>query len=161
MIQTFKDSPSESAWVSIHTYYTLFLLINILLASLFSVFVEILFCKAKGPGPLTLTTDLVARIWCSYHHDLASISGWEPKPPLWAVAGWGQWRSLLLVKIYILISGVFGKSALEFNTPSICPFLSYEAGGLTLGLPVSTSLSQVPGASLWLSMCLLPKDARP
>ena len=61
----------------------------------------------------------------------------------------------------MLISGVFWKSALKFNTPIICHVLSYEAGGLTLGLPLSTSLSQVPGASLWLSMCLLPKDARP
>ena len=36
---------------------------------------EILFCKAEGLGPLSLTTGLVARIWGSYHSDLASISG--------------------------------------------------------------------------------------
>ena len=47
-------SLSESARVSIHMYYILFffyLLINNLLASLLSIFVEILFCKAKGQGP--------------------------------------------------------------------------------------------------------------
>ena len=32
-------------------YYTLFLLINSLLISLLSIFVGILFCKVKGPGP--------------------------------------------------------------------------------------------------------------
>ena len=42
----------------------LFLLIKTSLASLLSVFVEILFCKAKGPGPLSLTTGLGARICC-------------------------------------------------------------------------------------------------
>ena len=56
-----RDSPSESAYVSVHMYCTLFPLIN---TSLLSVFVEILFYKAKGPGPLSLTTDLMARIWC-------------------------------------------------------------------------------------------------
>ena len=39
-----------------------FLLINILLASLLSIFVEILFCKAEGPRPLSMTTSIVARI---------------------------------------------------------------------------------------------------
>ena len=87
---------------------------------------EILFCKAKGSGPLSLTTGLMARIWCSYHCDPACF--WlGTQAPLWAIAGRGHSRSLLLVKIYILISGVFWKSALEFNTLSICPFLSYKA----------------------------------
>ena len=36
---------------SIHMDYIPFLLINTLLVSLLSVFVGILFCKAKGPGP--------------------------------------------------------------------------------------------------------------
>ena len=49
----------------------LFFLINTSLASLLSVFVEILFCKVQGPGPLSLTTGLVARIWCSHYHDPA------------------------------------------------------------------------------------------
>ena len=53
-----------------------FLLINTLLASLISILVEILFCKAKGPGPLSLTTGLVARIWCFYCYDSAqSLAG--------------------------------------------------------------------------------------
>ena len=39
---------SESIHVSIYTYCILFILINSLLVSLFSVFVGILFCKAKG-----------------------------------------------------------------------------------------------------------------
>ena len=57
-----------------------FLLINTLLASLLSVFVETLFCKAEGSGPLTLTTSLVVRMWCFHHLCPASTSGWEPKP---------------------------------------------------------------------------------
>ena len=53
-----------------------FFLINTLLASLISILVEILFCKAKGPGPLSLTTGLVARIWCFYCYDSAqSLAG--------------------------------------------------------------------------------------
>ena len=66
--------------VCLSTHTLLFsLLLNTLLASLLSNFVEILFCKAKGPGPLSLTTGLVARIWCFHHHNPASISGWERK----------------------------------------------------------------------------------
>ena len=62
-----SNSLLEPACVSIHTYCILFfLLINTLLASLISIFVEILFCKAKGPGPLSLTTGLVPRI-CYFH----------------------------------------------------------------------------------------------
>ena len=57
-----------------------FLQINTLLASLLSIFVEILFCKAEEPRSLSLTTGLVARIWCSHHHDPDSISAWKPKP---------------------------------------------------------------------------------
>ena len=57
-----------------------FLLINALLALLLSVFMEILFCKAKGPGPLSLTAGLVARTWCSHSFDSAPICGLEPKP---------------------------------------------------------------------------------
>ena len=33
----------------------------------------ILFCKAKGPGSLSLTTGLVARIWCSHYRDSACL----------------------------------------------------------------------------------------
>ena len=48
------------------------LLINTLFASLLSLFAGILSCKAEGPGPLSLTTGLVARIW-----------GARTKPSLW------------------------------------------------------------------------------
>ena len=64
----------------LHVYCTLFLLINTLPASLPSTFVEIIFCKAEGPGPLSLTAGLVARIWFFYHCNLTLISGWKPKP---------------------------------------------------------------------------------
>ena len=56
-----------------------FLLINSSLFSLFSFFVEILFCKAEGPGPLSLTTGLEARN-SGLNHGLTSISGPELKP---------------------------------------------------------------------------------
>ena len=65
--------------LSTHTV-CFFLLINALFASLLSVFVEILFCNAEGPGPLSLTTNLVARVWCFHYCNLASVFGWEPKP---------------------------------------------------------------------------------
>ena len=75
-----RDSPSESAGVPTNMYCTLFPPNKYLLASLLSVFVEILFCKSKGPGPLSLTTGLVARIWFFYCCDPTPTSGWEPKP---------------------------------------------------------------------------------
>ena len=51
------------------------------------------FCKAEGSGPLSLTTGLVAKIWCFHHWDLAPIPGWEPRGSLQATAGQGYWRS--------------------------------------------------------------------
>ena len=81
--------------VCLSTCIVLFLLlVNTLLASLLSIFVEILFWKAKGPGFLSLTSDLVARIWCFHHCEWAPVSGWEPKPrskPLQAEATWDQY----------------------------------------------------------------------
>ena len=72
----------------------LFFLINTSLASLLSVFVEILFCKVQGPGPLSLTTGLVARIWCSHHHDPAqSLVG--NQAPRSVIAGQGHPISVL------------------------------------------------------------------
>ena len=68
----------ESAHLSIHTYCTFSLLIHTLLASLLCVFVEILFCKDEGPVPLSLTTGLVARIWCFHHCDLAQSLSRNP-----------------------------------------------------------------------------------
>ena len=70
---------SESTCVSTHTYCILCLQINTVFVSLLSIFVGIFFSKAEGPGPLSLTTGIAAKIWCSHHCDPASISGWEPK----------------------------------------------------------------------------------
>ena len=47
-----------------HVLYSFFLLINILLASLLSIFVEILLWKAEGPELSSLTTSLAASICC-------------------------------------------------------------------------------------------------
>lgn len=53
-----------------------FLLMNTLLDSLLSVFVEISFSQRQKPGPLLLTTGLVARIRCSHFRDPAqSLAG--------------------------------------------------------------------------------------
>ena len=89
---------SPSLRVSIHTYCTFFLITNTSLVSLLSIFVGILYHKAKGPGSLSLTTGLVARIWCSHRHHLASISGWKPKSCsklLQAQVTWGQCQIVL------------------------------------------------------------------
>ena len=83
-------------WLVTHTVL-FFLLRNTLLASLLFVFVEILFYKAEGPGPLSLITGLVARIWWFHHLDPPLISGWELKPrskPLQAQATRDQEKQL-------------------------------------------------------------------
>ena len=49
---------SLSLRMCLSTHTILFFSINTLLASLLSIFVEILFCKVKGPGPLSLTVVL-------------------------------------------------------------------------------------------------------
>ena len=56
-----RDSPFESAHVSIHKYCTLFPP-NKYFICFTTSFVEIPFCKASGPEPLSLTTDLMARL---------------------------------------------------------------------------------------------------
>ena len=38
------------------------------------------FLQSQRPGPLSLTTGLVARTWCSCRQDPAPISGWESRP---------------------------------------------------------------------------------
>ena len=76
---TLSLSLNSPVCLSTHTVL-FFLSISTLLASLLSVFVEILFSKARGPGPLSLTTNLVARIRCFHYRNLASVFGWEPKP---------------------------------------------------------------------------------
>ena len=82
VIQTaMRAQLSDSPWVHLCVYPTgtaLFFPLYKHFASLLSVFVEILFCKAIGPCSLSLTTGLVARIWCFHCHDPAD-SGWEPK----------------------------------------------------------------------------------
>ena len=55
--------------------YLFSLLINTLLVSLLFVFVGILFCKVQEPGPLSLTTGLVVKIWHSQHLNPASVFG--------------------------------------------------------------------------------------
>ena len=95
---------SESACVPIHTCCTLYPLkthththththTQTLLASLLSVFVEALFCKTKGPKPLSLTTGLEARIQCSQCCDPAPSLG-PTQVPLQAIAGQGHLRSI-------------------------------------------------------------------
>ena len=75
------DSLFLRAPVCLSTWTVLFYFsINTLPVSLLSIFVGILFCKAEGPGPLSLTTDLVTRIWCFHQRNPASVAGWEPQP---------------------------------------------------------------------------------
>ena len=57
-----------------------FFLINTLFASTHSVFVKILFRKAKGPGPLSLAAGLVARTWCSRHRVPPQSLAGNPSP---------------------------------------------------------------------------------
>ena len=78
-VQTQRLSLSSPVCLSTCTVL-FFLLTNTSLISLLSVFVGILFCIAKGPGLLLLTTDLVARIWCFHHCNPAPVSSWERKP---------------------------------------------------------------------------------
>ena len=80
VIQTaMRAQLSDSPWVHLCVYPTgtaFFFPLYKHFASLLSVFVEILFCKAIGPGSLSLTTGLVARIWCFYCYDSAqSLAG--------------------------------------------------------------------------------------
>lgn len=75
-----SDSHPESSCVTVHKYCTFPLLINALLAPLFSIFAEILLCKAKGSGPMSLTTGLIARIWCFHCHNPAQFLVGNPRP---------------------------------------------------------------------------------
>lgn len=74
-------STSQSARVSIltHTVNFLFLLRNTWFCLYFPSS-EILLRKAEKPESLSLTINLVSRIWCAQHCDPASISDWETKP---------------------------------------------------------------------------------
>ena len=76
-------TPSLSEYDCTHRCTVLFPpLINTLLASLLFIFVEILFCKDEGPGPLSLTTVLVTRIWCFHCCDTARFPAGNPSPIL-------------------------------------------------------------------------------
>ena len=82
-VMRMRFSNSLSLSLAVHPSQVLsffLLLINSLLVSLLSIFVRILFWKAKGPESMSLTPGPVARIWYFHSRDLASISGWEPKP---------------------------------------------------------------------------------
>ena len=85
-----------SLWVCLCVYpYVLYSspLNKYFTTSLLSIFVGIFICKANRPGPLSLTTGLVGRIWCFHCHNLTSVSGWELKlrsKPLQAEATWDQ-----------------------------------------------------------------------
>ena len=68
--------------VPVHTYSTLFLLINALFHYFPSSW-KFFFCRAEGPEPLSLTTDPGARIWCftavSLPQSLAGSPGPTPR----------------------------------------------------------------------------------
>lgn len=69
-----------------HILYSLFLLINTLLLSLLSLFVGILLLQSWKARSWSLTTGLVAKIWCSYSGDLTSLSGGGSEALLQATA---------------------------------------------------------------------------
>ena len=78
--QQLRNSPCESAHVSIHMYCTLFLVMNTLPASLLSVFVETLFWKVEGQN-LNL---------CFPHCEPAQSLAGNPSP----AASHCKWRPL-------------------------------------------------------------------
>ena len=59
----------------------------------------ILFLQSQQARALSLTTGIVARIWCSHCHDLTSISGrngsrcWERAPPVAKVMRKEAWHT--------------------------------------------------------------------
>ena len=68
--------------LSTHTVLIFSLLINTSLVSLVSIFVGILFCKAEGPGLLSLTTGLLAltkatwlNLWLGMEAPLQAVAG--------------------------------------------------------------------------------------
>ena len=83
LIQVIQTALRAQAWdslpVCLSTCIILFPL-NKYLTCFTTFFVGVLFCKVEGPGPLPVTTGLVARIWCFHCCGPASISGWGTKP---------------------------------------------------------------------------------
>lgn len=91
----FRDSHSESARASIHTYGTLFPPNKYL-----TCFITLCLCGNSFPQnqrtrALSLTAGQVARIWCSHCCDPASTSGRGTEIPLQVTAGWGHLGSYL------------------------------------------------------------------
>ena len=86
-----------SLWVCccvyLHILYSLLLLINTVLLSLFSLFVGILLLQSWKARSWSLTTGLQARTWCSYCGDPTSLSGEGPETLLQATAGRGHLTS--------------------------------------------------------------------
>ena len=86
-----------SLWVCccvyLHILYSLLLLINTVLLSLFSLFVGILLLQSWKARSWSLTTGLEARTWCSYCGDPTSLSGEGPETLLQATAGRGHLTS--------------------------------------------------------------------
>ena len=75
-----RNFPSESAHLSIHTDCTLFPLNKYFTCFTTSSLCGKSFLQSRRARALVADHCLVARIWYFYHHDLASISGWKPKP---------------------------------------------------------------------------------
>ena len=90
---SFRDSHSESARASIHTYGTLSPPNKYL-----TCFITFCLCGNSFPQNqrtrvLSLTTGQVARMWCPHCCDPASVSGRGTEAPLQVTAGWGYLRS--------------------------------------------------------------------
>ena len=79
--------------VFLHVLYFFSLLINTLLGSVLSAFVEILFQQRQRTRDFSLITGLVDRIRCSHNHNLTSISVRGTKALLQAAAGQSHPRS--------------------------------------------------------------------
>ena len=108
--QQLRNSPSESAHVSIHMYCTLFLLINTLPASLLSVFVEIFFWKVEGQN-LNLCFPI-----CDPGHSLAE----NPSP----APSHCKWRPLEIMSLW---SFFFSKTPLYSGSSLISSKQSLRA----------------------------------
>ena len=76
------EGGTQWLWVClcVYPYVLYFCPLKHFTTSLLSIFVGIFFCKAKGPGPFSLTTGLVGRIRCFHCRNLTSTSGWNPSP---------------------------------------------------------------------------------
>ena len=97
VIQIIFATQQLSLWdclcVFLHVLYFFSLLINTLLVSVLSAFVEILFQQRQRTRDFSLITDLVDRIRCSHNHNLTSISVRGTKALLQAAAGQSHPRS--------------------------------------------------------------------